>query len=334
MKPTSNITLKQFYLRFYEMKKRYIGDTAWYETTWLWFDYLLSMLIDGASISDYFAYGFYSKRPSGRSEFITFRRYKRIMQLANNPKDIDTCRSKIRFNQYFSDMLGREWIDINEASNTILQDFIQKHPVFFVKEIESFRGIGVKKIDSSSIDWHKYIDTLKAEEGKHYILEEPIQEIDSLKDFHPWSVNTIRIVTLYDTTTDTVHFMNARLRVGNKQNNVDNFHFDGIGANIDIQSGIINSVGYDVHNQTYIVHPITKKQLLGFQIPYWNECLRYIEMAAKRIPTVRYIGWDLVIKQDGTCCLIEANDNADHDFQQLHNRGLWKDYKAIIQHLK
>lgn len=333
MKPTTKITLAQFIARFYQMKERYIGITPWYKTAWLWFDYACSMIRDGASISDYFAYGFYKLRASGRDEFITFRRYKKIMQIANNPNDIEICRNKIRFNQYFADLLGRDWIDVNTAEDDTLNAFIEKHPIFFVKEIASFRGIGVRKMNRTDIK-KDFFHKLRAEEGCQYILEEPIQEIEALKEFHPWSVNTIRVVTLFDTTTDTVHFMNARLRVGNKQNNVDNFHFDGIGANIDIQTGIINSVGYDVHNQTYIVHPLTGKQLLGFKLPHWNECLHYIETAAKRIPTVRYIGWDLVIKQDGTCCLIEANDNADHDFQQLHNRGLWKDYKAIIQHLK
>ena len=122
--------------------------------------------------------------------------------------------------------------------------------------------------------------------------------------------------------------------MGNKKNSVDNFHFDGIGANVDIETGIINTIGYDTYNKTYILHPETKKQIIGFQIPNWNECILFIKKAAKRLPSVRYIGWDLVIKNDGSLCLIEANDNADHDFQQLHNKGLWREYKSILKNLK
>ena len=55
---------------------------------------------------------------------------------------------------------------------------------------------------------------------------------------------------------------------------------------------------------------------------------------ARRLPTVRYIGWDVVIRNDGSCILIEGNDNADHDIQQVHNCGLWKQYKFVMKNLR
>lgn len=164
-------------------------------------------------------------------------------------------------------------------------------------------------------------------------MEEQISQIQDLAEFHPWSINTIRIVTLYDTVKDTVHIMSARLRIGNKKNSVDNFHFYGIGANINIETGLIDSVGYDAYNKTYLVHPITKKQIIGFQMPYWNECKDFAVNVAKRIPTVRYIGWDIVMQENGHFVLIEGNDNADHDFQQLHYMGLWKQYKSVLKYM-
>ena len=317
------------------MKYNYIGETSLVYTVYLWFDYFIALIFYGTSISDYFAYGFYKLRRNGRKEYITYRRYHKIMQIANAKRDIDICRSKIKFNQYFSDILGRDWIDVNNISFEDFKDFILKHEYFFVKEILSFRGIGVKKIKALEIDnINTFYEDLLSKKDCHFILEEKIDQIESLKSFHPWSVNTIRIVTLYDTINDEVHIMNARFRMGNKKNSVDNFHFDGIGANIDIETGIINTIGYDVYNKTYIFHPESKKQIIGFQIPNWGECILFIKNVAKRLPSVRYIGWDLVIKQDGSFCLIEANDNADHDFQQLHNKGLWKEYNQILKNIK
>lgn len=321
--------------RFYQMKHNYIGKTTFVYTMYLWFDYFVALFFYGASISDYFAYGFYKLRRRGRNEYITYRRYLEIMRIANDKKDIEICRSKIKFNQYFSDILGREWIDVADCTFDEFKNFVVSHDCFFVKEILSFRGIGVRKINSLTINnVENFYKELLSQKDCHFILEEEIKQIDSLKRFHPWSVNTIRIVTLYDTINDEVHIMNARFRMGNKKNNVDNFHFDGIGANIDILSGVIDTIGYDAHNKIYVFHPETNSQIIGFQIPQWNECISFIKMAAKRLPTVRYIGWDLVIKQDGTICLIEANDNADHDFQQLHNKGLWREYKNILKNLK
>lgn len=321
--------------RFKQMERDYAGNNiSLPKRIWYVIDYLFAALFQGASISDYFAYGFYKLRPSGRNEYITYRRFHKILHIANNPQDIHLCRNKIDFNNHFSDILGRNWLDLNTATMQDISAFVHKYPVFFIKDILGFRGDGVKRIESDKINIETFFKNKLSQSGTHYIVEEPLTELDTIQEFHPWSINTIRIVTLYDTTTDIVHFMNARIRIGNKHNNVDNFHYNGIGANIDVATGIIDSVGYDTHNNTYILHPITNKQILGFQIPQWSQCLSFIEGAARRLPSIRYIGWDLVIKKDGTLCLIEANDNADHDFQQLHNKGLWKEYKNFLKHLR
>jgi hypothetical protein len=325
--------IKQFYSRFKQMRHAYVGETTLARTIWYSIDFFFSVLLYGASISDYFAYGFYRLRPSGRNEYITYRRYLKLMRIANKKEDIHICRNKIDFNNHFASLLGREWIDTISVTEEELQKFIENNPTFFIKEILGFRGDGVKRIDSTKVSITTFLENLKKQTNAHYILEEPLTEIASIQEFHPWSINTIRMVTLYDSKKDIVHFMNARIRIGNKKNNVDNFHYDGIGANIDIETGIITSLGYDTHNQTYLTHPITGKQILGFQIPQWDECKQFIEAACRLLPTVQYIGWDLVIKADGTLCLIEANDNADHDFQQLHNKGLWKEYKKLLNEI-
>lgn len=325
--------LTYIYRRFHQMKDAYIGPTSIVRTLWLWLGWINNAILYGATISDYFAYGFYKLQHSGKQEYITYRRYHAIQRKANNKNDIHICRSKIDFNEYFADLLGREWLDTRKATAEDIAAFAQRHPYFFLKEILSYRGIGVTRVESEGLNASAFLDQCLSDNDCHYILEEPLQEISCLQEFHPWSINTIRVVTLYDTTNDCVHIMNARLRMGNKKNNVDNFHFDGIGANIDIETGLIDGVGYDTHNQTYLVHPLTGKQIIGFKMPEWEKCKQFIDKAARRLPSVRYIGWDLVIKPDGEMCLIEANDNADHDFQQLHNKGLWKEYQTILKNM-
>ena len=78
------------------MKGNYIGKTSLVYTMYLWFDYFFALIFYGTSISDYFAYGFYKLRRNGRNEYITYRRYHKIMQIANAKRDIDICRSKIK----------------------------------------------------------------------------------------------------------------------------------------------------------------------------------------------------------------------------------------------
>lgn len=325
---------KYLITRFKQMEHDYIGKTSALRTLWYGIDYIFSLMIYGTSISDYFAYGFYKLRPSGRNEYITYRRFNKIQKKANNQSDIHICRNKIDFNNHFDSLLGRQWIDTKIATKEELLRFISNNPIFFVKDIFGFCGNGVERIDTSKISVSKYLDDLLTHNNTHYILEEPLTEIESIQSFHPTSINTIRIVTFYDSQNDIVNFITARIRFGNNGNNVDNLHRDGIAANIDVVSGIITSCGYDKYNNTYVYHPMTQKQIVGFKIPYWGNCLSFIENATRKIPTIRYIGWDIVIREDGSCCLIEANDNADHDIQQLHNKGLWKEYKQLLNKIK
>ncbi|MDY3788890.1 sugar-transfer associated ATP-grasp domain-containing protein [Bacteroides fluxus] len=327
------MNLKRFCTRFREMRTCYVGtQVSFLDKIFYVVDYVGAFIVHGASISDYFAYGFYKLRYNGRKEYITYRRYHIIQDKCNVLSNRCLCREKNKFNELFKNFLGRAWIDVNDVTEEQFILFCNQHPILFVKETNGYRGIGTRKIETKKQDVKQIYADLVSDKGAHYIVEEQISQIQDLAEFHPWSINTIRIVTIYDTLNDQVHIMNARLRMGNKKNSVDNFHFEGIGANINIETGIIDTVGYDTHNNTYITHPLTGKQVIGFKIPYWEDCKSFVVKVAKNIPTVRYIGWDIVIQEGGNFVLIEGNDNADHDFQQLHNCGLWKQYKSIIKY--
>ena len=298
-----------------------------------WADFLTDYLFYGTSLNDYFAYGFYKLRPNGKNEFITYRRYLRIQNICNNKKDIDILRDKSKFNVSFSQYTKRESRLFNDMSLAEFRSFFAKHHIIFVKDTQGCRGSGVACFSDNKDDIDKLFLRLK-ESKSVFLLEPKISQIKELEEFHPWSINTIRIVTVYDDKRDIVHFMNARIRMGNNKNNVDNFHASGIGANIDLKTGVIDSIGYDMYENTYIKHPITGKQILGYQIPYWEECKKFAEKASRHLPSVRYVGWDIVIMDNGEFLLLEGNDNADHDFQQLHNKGLWKEYKLLLKQLR
>lgn len=330
------MTIKSFFNRFKERRATFVGsDICWATKTWYYIDYFFALIFHGASINDYFAYGFYKLRHRGCNEYITYRRHNKIMTIANSKKDIHLCRNKLDFNAYFSDCLGREWIDFSKTSEKQFIEFASWHNTFFVKDVAGYCGKGItKKTITDESEMKQFYSHLIHNTSAHYIIEESIEQIKELSEFHPWSINTIRIVTLFDTTKNIVYFMNARIRMGNKRKSIDNFHSNGIFAMIDMKTGIVNSAGYDSNNNMYLVHPETRKQIVGFHIPNWEECKAFVEKSARRLPKVRYIGWDLVIMPDNTFCLIEANDNADHDIQQMYNKGLWQEYKQILKQIK
>ena len=234
----------KFLTRFSEMRRIYIGDNVSPVCkVYYYADWFLSYFIHGASISDYFAYGFYKLRYNGRREYITYRRYHVIQNKCNKVSDRCLCREKNKFNKLFETFLGRDWIDVNNINEMQFVSFCHKYPVVFIKEINGYRGIGTRKIETEKLNAKDLYNELVSDVNSHYIAEEQITQISELAEFHPWSINTIRIVTVYDTIDDEVHIMNARLRMGNKKNSVDNFHFSGIGANINIETGIIDTIG-------------------------------------------------------------------------------------------
>lgn len=328
--------IKYFVTRFSDLYNTYIsGGRAFNPIAklWYWFDYFFAFIFHGASLNDYFAYGFYKLRPNGRREFITFRRFHAIMRICNKPSDVKYFRDKSEFNLVFKEHLGREYIDINTSTIEEFTSFFVAHKEIFVKEVKGFRGNNVRLYSFDNVNIEELYGILRADSSCHYIAENRLQEHPALSEFHPQSINTLRLVTVYDDRSDKVHYMSARIRIGNRGNHVDNFHFEGIGANIDIDTGIITSVGYDAQDREFLLHPMTGKQIIGFQIPNWSDCKAFVERCARMVPSVRYVGWDVVPLKTGGFALIEGNDNADHDFQQMHYHGMWPEYKKILKKL-
>ena len=324
--------IKRLYTRFNELYAR-CQMKGWKPLYWV--DYLLSFVFYGASINDYFMYGFYKLRPNGRKEYITYRRFHKILDVCNNKKDIKYFRDKSLFNSRYAKYLHREGLDLNNCTEEQFISFLKQHQEVFVKEVMGFRGNSVWHYVTSQTDASELYKKLKDDKSGHYIVEGKLVQHDDLAAFHPASVNSIRIVTVYDNKADKLHFMFAKLRMGNNGAYLDNTHAGGISGNIDIKTGIINTPGYNVDtNEEYLFHPYTGKKIIGFEIPKWEECKAFVEEVARVTPEVRYVGWDVVILKDEGFALIEGNDNADHDGQEIHYKGLWKEYKTLLKQLK
>ncbi|HET6556569.1 MAG TPA: sugar-transfer associated ATP-grasp domain-containing protein, partial [Prolixibacteraceae bacterium] len=64
----------------------------------------------------------------------------------------------------------------------------------------------------------------------------------------------------------------------------------------------------DITKPDETIHPITKQQIIGFHVPFWNETLQMIKKAALLHPENKSIGWDIAITANGPE-LIEGNHN-------------------------
>ena len=298
---------------------------------WCAIDWLIALIFSGASFYDYFAYGFSKKRYSGRDDFMTFRKHSKIQKLYNDQRKIKVMRDKELFNEIFKDYLGRESHEFKNLSKEEFVHFFESNEEIFIKDSFGLCGKNIGVYNIKETDAHQLYNQLKSDSSIKYLIESCMKQHDSIARLHPWSINTIRIVTLYDKISDKVEIVCARQRIGNFKNRVDNFHQGGLCAVIDLDTGIISSVGYDKNGKQYVRHPLTQEIIPGFQEPNWEACKRFACKMAKIVPEVGYVGWDIVVLQDGSFAVIEGNDNADHDVQQIDGNGIWPKYKRIIK---
>lgn len=313
----------------------YLGKQGGLQRGLIFIDFLRAFVCHGTSYNDYFRFNYPKLNHKGKKEFITLRRTRKFQRICNNDERIVDFRDKIRFNTIYSEHLGRKWLDVSNASFKEFDDFINSVGEYvFVKDVAGLCGNGVERIrpkDSKSKDLY---NNLKSNPSARFLLEEPILQKGPVSELHPWSVNTIRITTFFDTVRNEVHVIGATLRMGTGKDHRDNFSTGGIAAHIDVETGIIFMPGFNKKNKTFIIHPDTGQQLVGFKIPDWEKCKAFIKEVAKKSPEVRYVGWDVVAKGDGSFLLIEGNDNGGHDIQQRFYKGLWPKYQELLKLIK
>ena len=177
------------------------------------------------------------------------------------------------------------------------------------KPIEGTAGIGIFKVCAKDVD--NWDELYRRCVEKNILLEECIQSNEELNAFHPNSLNTIRVVTV--SNGDRFVVFGALFRMGAHGSVVDNTHAGGVFAPINVETGTIDIEAVDSYNHHYSCHPDTQKQIVGFQIPYWNDIVETCRRASKTIPNIRFAGWDVCVTKDGTIEMIEGNHAPDFD---------------------
>jgi len=296
-------------------------------------DLALSIVIYGSGITDYFQYQFYKRRHMDRKNFIVHRKRMWLVHNLNNKHDRKIFDCKTVFNKLFNDYLGRQWLDPSESSFEDFCDFTDKHNQFLIKPVQGSHGMGIR---IESVDQGSDLEALfEALQSEKMLIEELIAQNSELAEFNPSSVNTLRVVTLLN-GNGKVNIMTANLRMGNGEGRfADNFHHNGIAALVDVDTGLIVTPGVDKKLQKYFFHPASGKQIIGFRVPCWAEVIKKVTNAAQIVPTVRYIGWDVAIGEDGKVLLIEGNAAADPDISQMPDQvGKWPLYQKVIKGIK
>lgn len=317
--------IRRLYL---DINEKILPGANFLEHIRIMYDFLWEKVWYDVELIDYVQYRFYYKKRIERNRFVTHGKLLKIIKICNNPRSRLFFDQKSLFNQEFKDYLGRDWLDTNACSKEEFMAFCKRNSVLFYKSPNGMFGKGINIVHLANInDLDLFYNTCQKDK---ILLEEVLVQDDELAAFNNTAVNTIRVVTLI-CADESVRIMAAVLRLSRKGKFADNFHHEGIASLIDIETGIVNTVGVDRKWNRYTVHPDSKKTIVGFQIPKWFEIIDTVKKAARVYPEVRYVGWDVTVKSSGEIVLIEGNPGADPDVTQIEDQiGKWPLYKPLL----
>ncbi len=166
-----------------------------------------------------------------------------------------------------------------------------------------------------------------------FVITEHVTQSALTARFFPATTNTLRVLTLWDQARAEPFIAGAVLRVGNARSApVDNFH-DGTGGfsvEIDLATGVLGlgrtlSPALDRLIETP-VHPESGVRWQGVALPGWEPMCEEILRVAGGLPQFPYVGWDMIITDEGLCWL-EGNSPPGPGVWQVHG-GLLRDPRA------
>ena len=278
--------------------------------------FFCKFLYPGLDAMDYFRYKFYRLPHSKRKTFITERKSGKLNDHFNPHNELTTdaytsLDDKSKFNVLFSEFIHRDWIDSFSSIDEQVQFCLKHQPVFF-KPISSGAGNGVEKLSFQNKNDAK--DFFERHKNFMYIIEEAIQQNKTISLLNPSSINTIRINTLLH--NGEVHIICAAMRFGKENSDVDNYSLGNFVASLDIESGKINSHAVNQNLEQIKRVSLTGTDIIGLQIPCWEEIKSLVKKAHVKIPQLKYIGWDVAINDKNEPLLVEGNTYAGVELQQ------------------
>lgn len=258
----------------------------------------------GAGYSEYHEYEYYLLNDAERETFMTSTMANKIVLKYNQKEFRHLFYDKSNFNQTFDKYIGRDWIDIRTVDQQTAKEFLNDQQTIMIKETKNLMGHGVERVVANEVDDFSTFHE-KAMEKKQYLWEEFFIQNSKMSKLHEQSVNTLRVITFYD--GKDVHILEKIIKIGNG-GHLDNFGAGGMYTILD-EDWKIKYPAFDGQGRTFKVHPISNEELVGFQVPMHDEVSTMINQAAKVIPEIPYVGWDVAIGENGPV-LIEGNYNS------------------------
>lgn len=252
----------------------------------------------GTGYHDYQEFEFYNLNKLERKTYLTRVKNNAIVRKFNNKEYFKFFDNKYEFNKIFDKFLKREWMILDNNYEEFIK-FCSNKKEIIVKPLDGCGGVGV---DLIKIDKDKLKNTYeKLVKNNQLLIEEKIIQHKALAKLNESSVNTLRIVTFYD--GKHTHILNSVLKIGNG-GVTDNFSSGSMYTFVEEGKIIVPAI--DNKDNVFKKHPISKIDIVGYEIPNYNMVINMVSECAKIIKDVKYVGWDIAVL-DNDVCLIEGN---------------------------
>ncbi len=280
----------------------------------IFFDTIYCGIKYQAGYMDYYLFEMYDMNKQQRSTVLTRGKNNMIIKYFNDKKYFNTFLYKPKFNEKFKKFINRDWILINENSYEKFLKFTNGKVNFIAKPIDGTCGKGIEKINVDETDKKELFNYLI--QNKINLLEENITQHDDVNKMYPHSINTIRVITLYNNKNNKSTVFSAYFRIGNNNKFVDNFNSGGMVVPIDVKTGEIKYNALDKDGNLYDKHPMTQTNIKGYVIPKWDEIIKFSKKLALVEKNIGIVGWDIAVTNKGLD-VVEGNEFPGHDIYQL-----------------
>ena len=281
----------------------------------LYLDMIKCRRLYGATTTDYLEFAFSLQDDSLRSEYITSHMLTALKPAVNGKTS--PLEDKWVGYQRLRAFYKRDCVSLTESNEEEVRDFLDRHPVFFAKDVNGRCGHQVVYVEQQNEE-SGFVKRLR--DIGLTMLEEAIVQHPDVARFSVRSVNTLRIVTLRNDTDELVTLPPV-MRVSSDTSRTDNHY--GLFLLLLDDDGVVRSDGYfrpypnAKHGYDLLLpeHPMTGFSPKGAKIPYFKEALDQIQKMAVLVPELKMIGWDIAMTPEGPD-LVELNDDPGIDLHQ------------------
>lgn len=260
----------------------------------LYADVLFMYLFYRFNPNEYLYYDFYVKTLKQRRSYLQRAFYVKFLERINRKEFICLARDKGLFLKRMASHIKRDFLDLRDVGIDRFVAFCLSHDRFIAKKYNGASGesIFVYSHISDEKEIRELFDYLKNIEN--YIVEEYITQHPELDNIYGRAINTLRLITL--NTQGCISLpLSGMIRFGMHGREIN---APGMEVLVDNNTGYTKSCGYE---ETVLSesHPDTGVVFQGIKLPYYEEAKNLVVAAAKLMPELPFIGWDIAFTPNG-----------------------------------